>query len=117
MTGNPNFMPKAIKTGPMADAVAEAAFDRVTADRDQSFGVIVQIPGPTPATPGEAFTVAHALGATPSWIAMVDAGDHGGVIYADDVNDKPSWTSATVIVRCTVANETNLAIRLRVRPQ
>ena len=117
MTGDPmTYLSPAVKVGQLQDPAADSAMDRITADRDRTFGTIVRIPGPTPATPGEAFAVQHPLGVIPAWVSVVDAGDHGGSIYADDMTDKPQWTASTVVVRCTVGSETNLAIRLTARP-
>ena len=117
MTRPTTYAPTAAKVGPLTDPAADAAVDRLMAARAQEVGIIVHIPGPTPATPGEAFSVPHSLGTKPSWVAMVDNGDQGGIIFADDISDKPLWTDSMVVVRCDVGSEMNMAIRLTAKPQ
>lgn len=79
-------------------------------------GVEVEIPGPTPLTPGELFLLPHTLGKRPDRVAMVDNGDSGGIIFASP-EDKAQWSDVQVAVRCTVGAETNMTIRLTMRPQ
>lgn len=110
------YLPPSVKVGQLQDPAADSAVDRLAADRDRSFGTIVRIPGPTPAAAGQPFDVQHPLGVIPAWVSVVDAGDNGGSIYANDLDDKPRWTASTVVVRCTLPSETNLAIRLVARP-
>jgi hypothetical protein len=115
MAGEKSFAVRLAKRARLADADTEDTLERATAAIEQDAGVMVEIPGPCPSRAGTAFMVAHSYGKRPDWVAMVDAGDQGGIIYAT-ATDKLSWTASGVKVRCTVANEVGLVIRLTVRP-
>jgi hypothetical protein len=116
MSGETTYRVKVSRQN-IADPQVEEALRRVEDAVAATAGVIVHIPGPTPATPGEAFVVPHGLGVTPAWLSMIDNGDQAGTIFADDQGDKSQWTPTTIVVRCSVGGETNLAIRLMAKPR
>jgi hypothetical protein len=104
-----------------ADADLDEFLERASVAVEKLAGVEIEIPGPTPSSAGsgsdeEKFLVPHNLGVRPDAVAMVDNGDNGGIVYANQ-DDKTEWTDTTVTVRCTMPNETNLTIRLTRRPE
>ncbi len=107
-------MPQHARLGdPQTQDILEAIVARV----QESYGVVVRIPGPTATAADEPFVVGHNWGSgrIPYWVETLEAGDGGGTIYAKEA-DKADWTDAIAVVRCTRSSEVNITVRFTRRP-
>ncbi len=111
MPGESSTAIRILKARRLGEANLDDFADRTVAAVAALAGVDVYIAGPTPDKAGTPFVVSHGLGEVPHYVTMVDNGDFGGICFAR-AEDKAQWTSAHVVLRCTVNRETNLTVRL-----